>query len=242
MKKTINIFLLIISFVVLQNCDEDQFESSLNYVSFGDTTYSTGVDVGGSNTIDVYVYTSSKVSSDVTFNIEADASGAADGSYSIPTSVTVPSGSNEGKFTLTLSDVDLGIGINRIELSFTDVTSGYDNGGSTTVEYIQNCTEVTGTLDFVFDTFSDETSWEITDALGGVVLSGGPYARSAGTASESLTLCSGRDYTLTIFDAFGDGMFDGANLGSYTLSIDGEVKISNDGEFDAEVSTAFDTK
>ncbi|MCR8666628.1 hypothetical protein NO995_02965 [Aestuariibaculum sp. M13] len=242
MKKTINIFLIIVSFVLLQNCDDDQFESSLKYVSFGDNTYSTGVDVGGSNTIDVYVYTSTKVSSDVTFNIEADASGAAAGSYSVPETVTVLAGTNEGKLTVTLSDVDLGIGVNKIKLNFKDVTSGYDNGGTTTVEYIQNCTEVTGTLDFVFDTYSDETSWKITDALGGVVLSGGPYARSAGTASESLTLCAGREYTLTIFDAYGDGMFDGANLGSYTLTIDGEVKVSNDGEFDDEISTAFDTK
>jgi len=230
MKKTINIFLIIFSFAFLQNCEDEQFESSLMYVAFGDTTYSTGVDVGGSTTIDVTVYTSQKVSSDVSFNVVVDpSSNAAAESYSVPGSVTVPSGSNEGILTVALTDTNLGIGINKLVLKFDNVTAGFGNGGSTTVEYVQNCTEVTGTLDLTFDRWGSEVSWEIKDALGGTVASGGGYSDTASGTSTSdtidITLCSGRTYTLITTDAYGDGW--GA-VGNYTLTIGGVVKVTGD--------------
>ena len=246
MKKIINIFLIIFSFVLFQNCEDDQFESSLNYVSFGDTTYSTGVDVGGNTTIDVIVYTSKIVESDVNFNISVDPdSNAALGSYNVPSSVTVPSGSNKGTLTVALSDVDLGIGINKLVLNFNDVTSGYGNGDSTTVEYIQNCTEVTGVLDLTFDRWGSEVSWEIHDSLGGLVVEGGGYSDTGSGTSTSdsinITLCSGRNYTLTVNDSYGDGW---GSVGSYSLTINGTVKASGDGSLGgtgiSEV-TAFDT-
>jgi len=228
-------------FVFLNNCSDDRFESSLNYVSFGDANYSTGVDPGGSTTIDLYVYTTKIMNSDTTFNIVVDpSSDAAPGSYDVPGSVMVPSGTNEGKFTVGLSDVNLGIGINKLVIGFTDV-QGFAYGEATTLSYIQNCTEVTAVLDFSFDYYSSETGWYVTDALDGVVASGGGYSDGQWSASENITLCSGRDYTLFVTDVYGDGMFDGTNLGSYTLTIGGVVKVSEDGDFEDSKSTAFDT-
>jgi hypothetical protein len=231
MKKIINIFLIIFSIVLLQNCEDEQFESSLNYVTFGDTTYSAGVDVAGSTTIDVTVYTSKIVSSDVTFNVVVDpSSNAAAGSYEVPSSVTVLSGTNKGEMTIGLSDVNLGIGVNKLILKFDSVTTGYDNGGSTTVEYIQNCTEVNATLDLTFDRWGSEVSWNIKDALGGVVESGGGYSDTGSGTSTSdtitFTLCAGRTYTLTTTDAYGDGW---GSVGNYTLTVGGVVKVTGDG-------------
>jgi hypothetical protein len=230
MKKIANIFLILFSIILFQNCEEDQFESSLQFVTFGDTTYSTGVDVAGSTTVDVIVYTSKIVSSDVTFNVAvATSSNAAPGSYTVPGSVTVPSGSNKGTLTVALSDVNLGIGVNKLVLNFDSVTEGYGSGGSTTVEYIQNCNEVTGTLALAFDRWGSEVSWNIKDALGGVVASGGGYPDTGSGTSKtdviSVTLCAGRTYTLTTTDAYGDGW--GA-VGNYTLTIGGVVKVTGD--------------
>ena len=92
-------------------------------------------------------------------------------------------------------------------LNFTDVLTGFDNGPSTTIEYIQNCDEVTAILEFTFDPWPQEIGWTITDALGGVVASAaaGTYAGRTGTSSENVVLCSGRDYTFNITDAYGDG-------------------------------------
>jgi len=231
MKKTVNIFLILFSIFLFQSCEEDQFESSLNYVSFGDSAYSTGVDVGGTTNFDIKVYASTTSGADRNFNVAVDPdSNAATGSYVVPASVTIPSGSNEGTLTVALSDVNLGIGVNRLVINFTDVLGGHDSGGSTTIEYIQNCTEVTGTLDLTFDRWGSEVSWEITDALDGVVASGGGYGDTgAGTSTSdsiSITLCAGRSYTLTTTDAYGDGW--GAP-GNYTLTIGGVVKVQGNG-------------
>ncbi|WP_299778364.1 hypothetical protein [uncultured Formosa sp.] len=241
MKKIANIFLIILSSTLLLNCEDDQFESSLDYVAFGDTTYSSSVDIDGSTTVDVVVYTSKIVESDVTFNVSVDATDAPAGSYSVPTSVTVPSGSNSGILTVSLSDVDLGIGVNSLSISFTDVATGYGNGSSTSVEYIQTCNEVIATLDITFDGYASESGWYITDSLGGTVASSSDYTDGQATTSESISLCFGRDYTFVMTDSYGDGLSYPAN-GVYTLTIDGEVKATGGGDFGESESTAFDTK
>jgi hypothetical protein len=241
MKKTINIVLILFSFIFLHNCDEEEFESSLKYVAFGDSTYSTGVDEDGSASLSVDVFTSSELSSDTTFNISIDSENAADGSFSVPSSVVIPSGSNKGSFTIALTDTNLGIGINRLVLSFSDVATGFDNGNSTTIEYFQNCTEVDATLDLTFDRWGSEVSWDIKDALGGVVASGGGYSDTGSGTSTSdtktFTLCFGRSYTFTAYDAFGDGW--GA-VGSYALTVDGNIKASGPlGTFESSEATEF---
>lgn len=244
MEKIANIFLILFTAVLLQSCEEDQFESSLEYVSFGKSTYSTGVDVDGSTTLDVFVYTSKIVKSDVTFKVSVDpSSNAAAGSYTVPASVTVLSGTNKGTLKIELSDVDLGIGVNRLLLNFDDVTPGYGNGAGTKVEYVQNCNEVTATLTFTFDDYPEEAGWNIKDALGGIVVSKayGAYSGKS-SSSESIKLCAGRSYTFTMLDKFGDGMFDGANTGSYNLTIGGIVKANGSGDFGGSESTAFSTK
>lgn len=244
MKKIANIFLILFTILLVQSCEEDQFESSMEYVSFGKSTYSTGVDVDGSTTLDVTVYTSKIVKSDVTFSVSVDpSSNAAAGSYTVPGSVTVLSGTNKGTLKIELSDVDLGIGVNRLLLNFDDVTTGYGNGAGTKVEYVQNCNEVTATLTFTFDGYPEEAGWNIKDALGGVVASKayGTYTGKT-TSSESVTLCAGRNYTFTMRDKFGDGMFDGVNNGSYSLTVGGAVKASGGGDFGGSKSTAFIAK
>lgn len=239
--KKINLLLLLflsISLAVFNSCDSD--ESEFNYVTFDQPEYTKGVDVGGSESFDITIYTGQNVGSDTSFSIAVDPdSDAAAGSYELPSSVTVPSGTNEAKFTVNLSDVDLGIGINNLVLNF-DALGEYFDGGSTTISYTQNCTEVTAVLDIVFDGYGSETTYGITDALDGTVASGGPYSDGQVSASEDITLCAGRDYVFTIYDAYGDGL-SWPNNGTYTLTVGSDVKASGGGNFGAEESTAFDT-
>ena len=242
MKKITILMLFVASLFVFNGCDEDTPSTSdLNYVTFGGDVFSAGVDVGGSTTVDIPVYTTMVAAAAKTFNVTVDGSNAASGSYNVPASVVIEAGTNKGTLSVTLSDVDLGIGINIITIDFENV-DGLINGGSTTVEYTQNCTEITATLNISFDYYSSETGWQIFDSLGGVVLSKQYGSDGLGTISESLTLCSGRDYTLVFYDAYGDGMDDGVDFGSYTLTIGGEAKVSGGGSFGASESNAFDTK
>ena len=229
---------------VFNSCEEDLKDSNtLNYITFSKATYSAGVDPNGSTTLNIPVYATNISGADRSFEINVDNSSTtgADGSYEVPSFVSIPSGSNEGILSIVLSDVNLGIGINKLVLNFKDMAGLY-TGAPTTVNYVQNCTEVTGTLDIVFDGYGSETSWQITDALGDVVLSKALKSYSDGqtSVSESITLCSGREYTFTILDDYGDGLSYPAD-GSYVLTMNGEVKATGGGDFGTEESTDFNT-
>ena len=242
MKKIANIFLILFSIVLFQNCENDQFEPSIDYVSFESSTYSQGVTPDGSSTIDLNVYTSNVASSDKTINVSVDGSSAPAGSFNVPSSVTVPSGTNKGTLTVELSDTNLEC-FNDIVISF-EAPEGVNPGPETTLTYFQtpsgSCSsEVTGTLDFAFDDWASEVSYQILDVLGGVVVSGPSTAYADGTPSASIpvTLCSGRCYTLVVSDAFGDGL--SAPGGSYTLTIGGVDYATDSGNYGASSSTGF---
>lgn len=243
MKKITNIFLILFSSILFLNCEDTFLPPTLEYVTFGKSVYSAGVDVGGSTTVDIPVYIGYVSSSGKSINVTVDGSNAAAGSYDVPASVNIPAGTNEGTLSVSLSDVDLGIGINRITINFESV-AGTSNGESTTIEYIQNCNEITATLDLSFDNWGSEVYWEIIDALDGVVASTAGYPDTASgtttTDSVAITLCAGRTYTLYVEDGYGDGWGAGS---SYTLTIGGVVKVSGDGSALTPngVSTAFDT-
>jgi hypothetical protein len=244
MKKIKLILLTVFTVFAFTSCEEEMpAGQNANYITFGKTTYSTGVDVGGTKTVDIPVYTANLVGSERSFDVTVlPTSTAAAGSYTVPTSVSIPAGSNEGTLTVVLTDTNLGIGVNALRLSFA-AEEGLSRGANTTLSYIQNCTEVTATLNITFDAWGSETGWRITDSLGGVVASKaeGTYANRQATATETIKLCAGRDYTFTITDKFGDGLSDPTN-GSYSLTIGGVTKASGGGNFGASQSRAFDTK
>ena len=239
MKKITYLLMLTFSIVIFNSCEDDPTETSLNFVSFEGYGYDvTVVDVDGSATQDITVYASKTSGSDRSIAIMVDpTSTAAAGSYDVPSSVTIPGGSNKGTFTVTMSDVDLGIGVNKLILNF-DHTADYSIGGSTSLEYIQRCTDVAATLGITFDAYGSESGWRVEDSLGGTVASGGGYSDGQASAQESFSLCAGRDYTFVFTDSFGDGM-----LGSYTLSVGGAEKVTGAGtDFGTSESKTFDTK
>lgn len=241
MKKIVYNLLILTLVACFTSCDESIIEE-VEYVTFGADEYSTGVDVGGSASFDIPVYTTNLSSADRSFNVIVDTEGsnAASGSYTVPSSITIPAGSNEGMLTIGLTDTNLGIGVNNLVINFAD-GEGFFTGESTTLGYIQNCNELNGSVDIIFDGFGSEITWEIIDSLGGVVVSGGPYADGQASVAAPVVLCAGRDYTFTILDSFGDGLSFPSN-GTYTFTVDGDVKASGGGDFGSEQSTEFDTK
>ncbi len=227
--------------VSLFNCEDTLEPSALDYIAFGTDKYSTGVDPGGATTFDIPVYTAKVYGAATTFNVTVDGAKAAAGSYDVPASVSIAAGSNEGVLTVSLSDVNLGIGINEITINFKDEAGSY-HGESTTLAYVQNCTDITATLDLSFDRWGSEVYWEIRDSLDGLVVSTGGYpdtgAGTTTTDSVAITLCAGRSYTFLALDAYGDGWG-----GDYTLTIGGVVKFTGDGSTldTTGVSIDFDT-
>lgn len=238
MKNIKLLFLALMVSFTFQSCEEEVEALDTNYVTFESSSVSAGVDPGSTASVDVKVFTANVTGADRTFNVTVDGSGAAAGSYTVPSSVTIPAGTNEGTLTVALSDTNLGIGVNRVVIGF-ETQEGLSNGGSTTVSYIQNCTETTATIAFTFDAYPEETSWQITDSLGGVVASGDSYDGQA-SASIPVSLCAGRSYTFTVFDVYSDGICCDYGNGSYSVTIGGTV-VASGGSFGASESTPFTT-
>lgn len=74
------------------------------------------------------------------------------------------------------------------------------------------------------DNYPSETTWEVSDANGNVVWSGGPYLDSQTELTESTCLSPGC-FTLSFYDSYGDGICCDFGMGEYTLSLDSEATI-----------------
>lgn len=89
------------------------------------------------------------------------------------------------------------------------------------------------------DQYPEETTWEIINAEGSIIFSGGPYSTEGGTVNEDLSLPDDDCYTFSIFDDFGDGICCGFGDGNYLLATDDGVEIASGGEFETSESTTF---
>ena len=102
------------------------------------------------------------------------------------------------------------------------------------------------TVQIVTDAYGSETTWDITDANGIIVLFGGPYSNlsAAGTTTEapvSSTLAAQTCHTFTIYDAYGDGISGGPGAGSFTLTDGSGTILASGGVFTDEDGAAFKT-
>ncbi len=237
--KNIKIFLFsLVAVFSFYSCEEELEPQNTNYITFADTAYSTLVDPGSTASVSVTVFSARVTAGDRSFNLVVDGNGAPSGSYNVPSTVTIPGGSNEGTFEIGINDPN-NIAQNTIIIDFAS-ENGLFKGGTTSVTFAQSCNEVSATLDIVFDGYGSETSWSVIDELGAVVVSAplGSYSNGQANASESFTLCQGRTYTFVIGDDYGDGL-SYPNNGTYTLTVGGSVKASGIGDFGFEESTSF---
>jgi len=100
-----------------------------------------------------------------------------------------------------------------------------------------NCAEVTVTI--TTDDYPEETSFQVLNAIGIVVMSGSGYT---GERTEYITngCLSNGSYRFTIMDSYGDGMCCTHGNGSYELKVNGSVQKSG-GQFTNGESTTFST-
>lgn len=209
--KNINLLLLItFSLFLFNSCEEDlgdvEGTTSLNYVSFEDTEYQFGVDVGSTSTHEIKVFTTQKTGSDRTFNImvvEGATTTTDPAAYNVPATVTVPANSNIGTFDVTIQDLNIGVDGKTLTLAFQD-KEGVFLGENMIMNVIQVCDEPVN-ISFTFDGYASEITWEILDSSDAVIISGGPWADGTTGASRAICLASG-DYTFTVNDSYGDGL------------------------------------
>ena len=230
MKKYLLLFIAAIS-LTFAGCDHESDFTPPNYVTFAENSARIGVDIDGSTTYDVIVYTANEVSEDRTFNVNvAGATTLAAAGYDVPETVTVPGGTNEGMLSFTVSDEDLGLLGKSLVLSL-DSTGDLSTGDNASFSVFRTCEGTEFEIDFAFDGYASETGWKLTDSEGNVVVEVAQGTYDDGTSSDSRSYCLGAGtYTFAITDSYGDGLTY-PNMGSVTISYAGTVLETIDGDF-----------
>ena len=102
------------------------------------------------------------------------------------------------------------------------------------------------TVEIVTDAYGAETTWDIKNASGANVLSGGPFSNlgAAGTTVEapvSGTLNTNECHTFTIYDSYGDGIDAGYGVGSFTVTDGSGTILGSGGQFADSDGASFKT-
>ena len=123
------------------------------------------------------------------------------------------------------------------------VATGDVNAGNNSLnQAIGLATPGTGDITFVLtlDNYPTETTWDYKNSAGSTIQSGGPYTNGDANTAQTYTLpvASSDCYTLTIYDAYGDGLGSaqwGGTDGDWTLTdAAGSVVASGSGDFGDE--------
>ncbi len=231
MKKYLLLLTVMLSTVLFVGCQYEDDISEPNYVSleFKKGGANVGVDIGGTSSYDVMVYSANITDSDREFSVNVDASSTLSAeAYTVPATVTIPGGSNEGVISVQVSDVNLGLSGKKLLLNIKS-EAGLSVGSPFQINVSRTCVGKEFVVAFVFDGYASETSWSLADASGTVLVEGGGYADGAATASKSLCLDQGT-YTFNVYDLYGDGLTY-PNLGSVTLTYAGNEIAFIPGDF-----------
>jgi hypothetical protein len=96
-------------------------------------------------------------------------------------------------------------------------------------------------VEVVHDRFPAETGWTLRDSAGALIASQptDSYNNPGGTAVETRNITAGT-YTFEMTDSAEDGICCQFGIGSFTITVDGETVISNNGEFLESVQETFD--
>lgn len=199
--------LALISFTFI-GCEEDLESSVSNFAGFeiGPNERAITVPKDQTQTFDIKVYATETTSSDRTFNILVDVDDTTLASpYSVPATVTVPGGTNEGTLTFSVTDND-DLGFEKQILRFG--LEGFVRN-EVTFAVTEQCLDTVVTFNLTLDTWPDETSWEVYDLNGtpSVIASGGPYNNPADDfAVFAFDFClAAGNYGVVVYDSYGDG-------------------------------------
>lgn len=229
-KHFLKLFVVLLSLGLVTSCDYDDEIENPDYVSLQFAPAAgenVGVEVGGTTNYDVKVYSANITNQDRTFNVNVlpTTTLGTDG-YTVPATVTIPGGTNEGTLSISVSDIGLGVTGKRLFLGI-EQEPGFSTGSPVRINVDRVCSGTEFVVDLVFDANPGETGWELIDSDGNSVVSVDGNA----TATRSLCLPSGT-YTFILKDSAGDGIVDGGA----TLSYAGTVLATLSGDFESETS------
>lgn len=127
--------------------------------------------------------------------------------------------------TLTNTTVNGTLNVSITAANGTDQRASNNSASKTfgtTSSSLPYANATTFTFDLVGDRYGDEISWNLRNQAGTILYQGGPYTDSGIEGTQPLvnqqwTLPANGCYYLTVRDSYGDGLFDGAAQGYYTV-------------------------
>lgn len=270
LNKSISFFSALILAFAIVGCEDDNItdNSATNYI--GLESYQTvELSDGETVTVEGKILASDVSGTDRTFNLFVDPStthGAAN--FTVPSTVTIPAGSKEGTYEVTIVGNSLVDG-NKIVVGitpsgdFNQTTSygTYSNGvltgagtGKSSFNLYRPCASTRARLSITFDNYPEETAWELYDSSLNLIDSGGfdptgtaitGYAALgfADRSTFSVVKClTPGDYTFVIYDIYGDGMVTSASIiGSFSMNNlnNGASLFTGSGDFGASAVRTF---
>lgn len=254
-----NIFKILLVCILFASCEETEsvlFDGATG-IGFGTSILAVSVPEEGI-TIQVPVLSTTTSTEARTFTASAVAvdpeTDLTSSDYTIG-DVTIPANSFEGTLAVTFNynglidfqPYTLGVKIDAPGSAFPPITFNVLKEFDITT-YV--CADLTLLLNE--DAYADERNWEITNSSGVVVAqcsdfttcpNGAPSGSLPAAAySFSIPTLPAGNYTFTIYDAYGDGQFDGNNEGNYDLFCSAQTVVSyasGGGDWGASESTDF---
>ncbi len=222
------------------SCDDDEPFDRANYVNFQPKAASVEVVDQETASVDVKIYATTVAGSDRTFNVNLSETSSLDPqAFTLPETVTIPGGSNEGTLTINITDANQNGELVTLTAKTIDFTLSGSNGAIVSndmfsVEVVEQCLLNSANLSITFDDYPAETYWAIFSAAdtSTPLYSGGLNGAYEGEASANIKFClEDGDYLLVFFDTYGDGFCCSYGEGSYSLTNGAGEVIASGGEF-----------
>lgn len=214
--KKIRLYLsALIAIAFLSACETADLDpQGTSYVAIEAFESPQEVPSGGELNREVKVYAANVTGEDrtlnlVTSNVTLDAT-----AYDIPATVTIPAGSSEGSFTITVRDINLDTASDKGITVNLEATAEIATGDSFRLNVSKACPGVEQKLRMAitFDRYPEEVYWRIQqngvtiyDATNGNGF-WGAYAGAARNSTANLAFClAPGDYTFQVYDQYQDG-------------------------------------
>lgn len=230
MKHIYKFIALVLFFGTINSCDEGEniifdVDNGQTALSFSTTAETIGVCMPMTN---VVVESTTRSSSDRTFNIQVNASSTATPSeFNLgSTSVTIPAGDFVGSTSLSIdfSQVPEGASRNLILDLIPSDGAVINTRGSFTASYESVCLLNEVIISFFADRFPEETSISFTNTDTSEVLINAVAGDLSANTAFNFCLPAG-NYEISVGDSFGDGFEAGAGVTGAQVECSGNVSL-----------------
>lgn len=243
MKKYIYLFLASITIISFSSCEESSVEAlDTSFVSFESKTLDIGVLAGSETSQEVKIYTTNITSADriISLVVEETGTDANAGAYTVPSTVTIPAGTNVGTLMIGVKDVGLELSKDKSVTIRLQSTEDLTTGSALKINLGILCPNsgIKLKVNLSFDDWPEEAAWRIKNAAGDTVLASatpfgyGAYAGMTAPITIAECLPSGT-YTIQVYDQYGDA---GTN---YQVTANGILVFSATGKYGAGMTGTF---